>query len=80
MRRAGIIITFLCVLVLQSFSQDIKLIDGYYYKKDMLYTGKHIESYENGKPKLVMYIHNGLKDGLVISYYENGIQAEQKIL
>ena len=44
-----------------SFAQELELRDGYYFKKDMLFTGIHTEHFENGKVKMEINFKNGLK-------------------
>jgi len=76
-KHLGFLLSFFLIIV-TAFSQDLEYREGYYYKKDMLYTGNHVEYYENGKPKIERNIKNGIEDGLVITYYENGEKQEQR--
>ena len=50
-------------------AQGLELKDGFYFKNNMLYTGTHIETYDNGQVKVEMEIKNGLKDGKVITFW-----------
>jgi antitoxin component YwqK of YwqJK toxin-antitoxin module len=74
------------LLVLVSFfmlgftltGDDLIIKDGLYYKKDMLYTGVHLEFYEKDILKSYFEIKNGRLDGLSSSYYINGQKQEER--
>ena len=54
------------------FAQEVVQKNGYFYKKDMLYTGAYTEYYDNGNIKFKLNIKNGLEVGEVITYFEQG--------
>lgn len=58
--------------------QPLEIKDGLYYKKDMLYSGTHIEYYDNGNPKMELNVKDGMEHGLVFLYFENGRKQEQR--
>ena len=72
-------VTFLLLMfAVLGFSQDLEYRDGHFYKKGMLYSGKDIEYFENGNPKIERNIKNGHEDGFVIAYFDNGEKQEQR--
>ena len=78
--RWQVIVLILAVALLSanfSHAQELEDVDGFYYKKGMLYTGTHTEYYENGNVKIEMNIKNGLKDGTVTTYFEDGSTKEK---
>jgi len=72
MRKIGLLFGILFLVVFSAFSQDIKEIDGVYYKGNTPFTGSFTSSFDNGKPRIDMNLVNGLKEGVVKVYFENG--------
>lgn len=54
------------------FSQDIKEVDGVYYVVSKPYSGDFKSYYPDGKIKIEMTLIDGMKDGVVKVYFENG--------
>lgn len=74
--KSLITLSLLLLLIIPAFSQNLELKDGLYYKKDMLFTGSNVEYYDNGKILLEQSIKNGLVDGKMTLYYQNGNTQE----
>ena len=72
MKRFSLLIGIIFLTIFSAYSQDIKEINGVYYNGSIPYTGKHISRFEDGKPKIELNLTNGLKDGIVKVYFENG--------
>ncbi len=77
MKRVIFLITLFTTIVVQGFSQELEYIDGHFYKKGMLYTGEHIEYFENGNPKFMRNIKNGLLHKQMLVFDEDSIKLEQ---
>ena len=77
--KTPLVILFSLFLVFNVLAQNLEYKDGRYYKKDMLYTGTHIEYYENNVVKIERHIKDGIEDGLVTLYYPNGQEQEHTI-
>jgi antitoxin component YwqK of YwqJK toxin-antitoxin module len=60
------------------FSQSLDLIDGYFYKNGMIYTGTYTEFWPNNKTKMIQHIQNGLADGITELFFEDGKINEQR--
>lgn len=69
---------FLIVFGVSAFAQGLNYVNGLYFKKDMLYTGTHIEYFENGKISLELNVRNGLEHGNVDFYFPSGIKKEHR--
>lgn len=74
---------FLIVFLISSafsFSQKIINIDGLYYDpRGNLYSGTYIEHFgDSGWLKVIMPVRNGMAEGEVIYFYENGKQKESR--
>jgi antitoxin component YwqK of YwqJK toxin-antitoxin module len=72
MKRFSMLFAFIFFTICSVYSQDIKEIDGVYYKGSTPYTGKYFASFENGKPKIEINLIDGLKDGVTKVYFETG--------
>jgi antitoxin component YwqK of YwqJK toxin-antitoxin module len=78
MRKIKIVLLFIAVLAgKQSFSQvdmkDLHEVDGKMYTKtNTLYTGEFFDNGNSGTLKVKGTIKNGLPDGLIIGYFDNG--------
>jgi antitoxin component YwqK of YwqJK toxin-antitoxin module len=57
-------------------AQDIKEIDGLYYKNGKLYSGEYVTRFDNGQLKMTMKIAEGKKEGKIKIYFENGLLHE----
>lgn len=71
-------LAFLLLINIVVFAQNLEIRDGLYYKKGMLYTGTHIEYFENGNKSLVLNIRDGLEHGSLEYFYPSGIQKEYR--
>ena len=60
------------------FSQSLELIDGHYYKNDMLYSGTYTEYWPDKHVKMVQHIKNGMLDGTTELYSDSGKLLEQR--
>jgi antitoxin component YwqK of YwqJK toxin-antitoxin module len=78
MKRYLLIIFLIAGGAATTFSQNIEKIDGYYYKKGMLYSGAHTEYSSNGRKSMELNILNGLEHGKMELYYENGALKEHR--
>lgn len=66
-------ITGVCILILNAASaQEIKEVDGIYYKDGQLYTGEYTSRFDNGMVKMTAKISEGKKEGIVQIYFDNG--------
>lgn len=72
------IICVLMIIAYTSFSQQIDLATGKYYKSGMLYTGEHQEYYETGQLLTQLHIVNGDIDGIQKIFFQDGAQKEQR--
>jgi len=72
MKRFSLIFTILILTILSGYAQQINEINGVYYTNDKPYTGSYIANYDNGKPRIEMNLIDGLKNGAVKVYFENG--------
>jgi antitoxin component YwqK of YwqJK toxin-antitoxin module len=52
--------------------KNLKLDNGIYLFKDKPYSGYVKEVYENGQPKNIMSLANGMQQGMTRSYFPNG--------
>jgi len=68
---------FIATFNISSFSQIIKGNDGRYYdENDKLFTGTYLEFYDNGNKKMEVSLKDGIKDGEMILYFEDGKKNE----
>jgi antitoxin component YwqK of YwqJK toxin-antitoxin module len=72
MKRFSLLLGFLFLTLFSIYAQDIKEIDGVYYKGGTPYTGHYTANHDNGKFRIQMNLIDGLKDGEVKVYFENG--------
>lgn len=74
------ILLSLIILILGTsvFAQKLELVNGLYFKKGMLYTGKHIEYNDNGKVSLELNVSNGKEHGAFDFYFSSGIKKEHR--
>jgi antitoxin component YwqK of YwqJK toxin-antitoxin module len=72
MKKFCLVVGILLLFVFSTYSQNIKEIDGVYYEGDTLFTGSYSATFDNGKPRITMNIVDGLKEGEVKVYFENG--------
>jgi antitoxin component YwqK of YwqJK toxin-antitoxin module len=73
-----LISVILMVFGVSAFAQELKYENGLYFKKDMLYTGTHIEYFEDGKISLELNVKNGFEHGNVDYYYTSGSKKEHR--
>lgn len=76
--RSIILLIFAAILPFWVSSQELTRMDGKFYKNGMLYTGTHIEYYDNGHRKSEQSFKNGLYDGKSVFYFENGQVKEER--
>lgn len=67
---------FLILFGLNLNAQTISEIDGIYYENAIPYTGSYQIFHENNQVKMEMNLVDGLKDGDVKVYFENGTLNE----
>jgi len=72
MKKIGLLIGILFLTIFTALAQDIKEIDGIYYKGDTPFTGTYTVKFDNGKPKIVMNLVDGMKEGETNVYFQNG--------
>lgn len=72
MRKFSLLFSILLLAVISAIAQDVKEINGVYYKGDVPYTGNYIAKFDNGEPRIEMNLLNGLKEGEVKVYFETG--------
>jgi antitoxin component YwqK of YwqJK toxin-antitoxin module len=72
MKKISLLFGIIILIVFSAYSQDIKEVDGVYYTSSVPYTGKYTSHFENGKTKIEMNLIDGLKDGVVKVYFEDG--------
>jgi antitoxin component YwqK of YwqJK toxin-antitoxin module len=69
-------ILFICTLVMVSVlgltAQEIKEVDGIFYKDGIPYTGNYITHFDNGQVHLEMKLKKGMKNGKVKIFFEDG--------
>jgi len=68
----------LLLLAMNVFSQEIGIVNGKYYKADMLYTGLHQEFYDTGELLSSIPIVNGDIDGIQEIFYPDGTYKERR--
>jgi antitoxin component YwqK of YwqJK toxin-antitoxin module len=71
MRKIGLLIGILFLTIVSAFAQQIKEIDGIYYKGNTPYTGTYTVNFDNGNPKIVMNLVDGMKEGETKVYFQN---------
>lgn len=59
-------------------AQKPELVNGLYYKNNMLYTGTYTEHYPDGAVLIVQQIRNGQEHGNVDLYYPDGKPQEHR--
>jgi antitoxin component YwqK of YwqJK toxin-antitoxin module len=72
MKRLSILLGIIFLSLFSAFAQEIKEIDGVYFAGDSPYTGLYTASFDNGKSRISMNLVDGLKEGEVKVYFENG--------
>ena len=70
------IIVLSVLFSLNAFSQHIKEDEGVYMAGSKPYTGLYKTNFDNGKVKTEMSLVDGLKEGDVKVYFENGVLNE----
>jgi len=64
---------FTLVVSASTHAQLVRVENAKYFdKQHNLYNGKYEEFFDNGKPKLVMFLHNGEQDSTTLIYFEDG--------
>lgn len=58
--------------------QEWQYRDGHLFKNGMLFTGIYTEQYENGAPKIIHNIKDGMEHGKVTVYHQNGKISEER--
>ncbi|HNZ71248.1 MAG TPA: toxin-antitoxin system YwqK family antitoxin [Prolixibacteraceae bacterium] len=76
MRKFGFLLGMLLIMAISAFAQDIKEIDGIYFKGNTPYSGDFTIFHENGVPKIELLLVEGMKEGAVKVYFENGTLSE----
>jgi len=76
MKRFSLLLGIIFLTIFSAYSQKIKEIDGVYYKGSKPFTGQHVTYHENGKQKIELNLTDGLKDGIVKVFFENGVINE----
>jgi antitoxin component YwqK of YwqJK toxin-antitoxin module len=76
MRKVGYLIGLLLIMAVSAIAQEIKEIDGIYLKGNTPYSGDYTIFYDNGMPKIEMTLVDGMKEGAVKVYFENGTLNE----
>jgi antitoxin component YwqK of YwqJK toxin-antitoxin module len=72
MKKFSLLVGILFLTLFSAFSQDIKEIDGIYYKGNLPYTGSYTSNFVNDKPRITINLVDGLKEGEVKVFFENG--------
>ncbi len=76
MRQVILIVLMLGIGTLEIAAQEIKEIDGLFYREGQLYSGPYVTHYPNGTIKMEMNLKKGKKNGNVRLYFENGALNE----
>lgn len=72
MRHLFLILLMVCFGAIDVAAQEIKEIEGLFYREGLLYSGPYVTHYPNGKIKMEMNLKKGKKNGDVRLYFENG--------
>lgn len=72
MKRFSLIFGIITMMVLFAHAQDLKEIEGIYYNGSVPYSGHYTAYKQSGKPKMEMNLIDGMKDGIVKIFFENG--------
>ena len=72
MKKHCLLIVMFAFFAFAAKAQELKEINGIYYADSVAYTGKYITHFPNGKNKIEMNLENGMKNGTVNVYFENG--------
>ena len=76
MRKFAYLLAMLLMMVVTVLAQDIKEVNGIYLKGETPYSGEFTIFYDNGTPKIEMSLVDGMKEGAVKVYFENGTLSE----
>ena len=76
MRQVILIVLMLGFGTADMAAQEIKEIDGLFYRDGQLYSGPYVTHYPNGTIKMEMNLKKGKKNGNVRLYFENGTLNE----
>lgn len=71
-----IVFSIILFFSMVTLAQDIEIINGKYYKAEMLYTGVHKEYYETGELLSTIHIVNGDIDGEQEIFFQSGKKKE----
>ena len=72
MKKLSLLIVMIGFFAFAAKAQELKEINGIYYADSVAYTGKYVTHFPNGRIKLEMNLENGIKNGTVNVYFENG--------
>ena len=72
MKKILVLFTLFCAIILSATGQEITEKDGIYYSDSTPYTGIYTNTYGNGHTKFSVNLENGLKNGEMRVYFENG--------
>ncbi|NJM94159.1 MAG: hypothetical protein HC842_05385 [Cytophagales bacterium] len=70
-------IAMVFLMASSTFAGKFKMEDGLLYHDGELYTGEYKELFSNGKVASVFEFKQGIKDGEVVFYYDNGALKEK---
>lgn len=76
MNRKLLILGIVILIVNGLQAQEIKEMEGRYYKNNEAFTGKYTTLYESGNMKMEASVKNGNKHGKVTTWFENGTLNE----
>jgi antitoxin component YwqK of YwqJK toxin-antitoxin module len=72
MKKLLVIAGFFILFLNAANAQEIKEVEGVYYKDGKLYTGEFTSRHENGMVKMTAKISEGKKEGVVQIFFDNG--------
>ncbi|MGE4586979.1 MAG: toxin-antitoxin system YwqK family antitoxin [Mangrovibacterium sp.] len=72
MKRLMLFFGIILLFSVNSLAQEIRESGGIYYLDSKPYTGIYTISYDNGNPQMTISLKEGVKDGEIRSFFENG--------
>ncbi|WP_372773912.1 toxin-antitoxin system YwqK family antitoxin [Mangrovibacterium sp.] len=72
MKKILLLLGLCCAMALTTLAQKVTEIDGVYYKNSTPYSGLYTSTFDSGQTKFTVTLKNGLKNGEMRVYFENG--------